>query len=292
MKTYNCKHLLAVLTCLGLFLSGALAGDLAEVKEQGVLRVAVYKDFPPYSYLKGGSMQGIDVDIARALAERLGVGLSTMNLTASDEAMEDDLRNAVWKGHYLGGGVADIMMHVPVDTEFAAKNDQVLIFGPYFREQIAIAHDRERIPQMNNLLIFTREKVGVELETIPDMYLSRAERGRLVHNVVHYRYIEQACEALKNGETAAFMAPLAQLEDCVRDNNRFEISPVPARVGLFSWLVGMAVKSGNGDLAVAVADALSNMRADGSLKAIFARHGISYTVPSAGTKTASVDVER
>ena len=43
----------------------------------------------------------------------------------NDENMNDDLRNMVWKGHYLGYGPADVMLHVPVDNRLMAENDKV-----------------------------------------------------------------------------------------------------------------------------------------------------------------------
>jgi ABC-type amino acid transport substrate-binding protein len=236
-------------------------------------------------------MRGIDVDIAKALAARLGLGLSTMNLTASDESMEDDLRNAVWKGHYMGGGVADVMMHVPVDDRFAEANDQVIIFGPYFQERLAIAHDKERIPEIRDLLIFAREKVGVELATFPDIYLSSAQSGQLRHNVVHYRTVEDACQALKAGEVPAMMAHQAQLEHCVNGKEgAYTIAQVPAPGrGPFTWAVGMAVKADNTELRDALRRALEEIRADGTLEAMFARQGLSYVAPVAGEPIARVD---
>lgn len=52
----------------------AVARDLAEIKASGVLRVGVNPNFPPMSsYGPTGQLQGFDVDVARALAKRLGV---------------------------------------------------------------------------------------------------------------------------------------------------------------------------------------------------------------------------
>ena len=117
---------------------------LQQLQTPGRIRVAVYKDFPPYS----DAGEGIDVDIAKALAARLGVALDLMWVQASDESMEDDLRNAVWKGHYLGGGTADVMLHVPVDPQFAARNDKVKITGAYHRESLQIAHNTAKLPEL------------------------------------------------------------------------------------------------------------------------------------------------
>ncbi len=64
---------------------------------------------------------------------------------APDETVEDDLRNAVWKGSYFGSGVADVMMHVPVDRQFAMRNNNVVIFGAYQRETFALGLDPRQI---------------------------------------------------------------------------------------------------------------------------------------------------
>ena len=76
----------------------AQADGLAAVRERGRLRIAVYNDFPPYS-MAGG--KGIDADLGRAIAARLGLAPEVVGYNA-DEDMNDDLRNMVWKGHYLG----------------------------------------------------------------------------------------------------------------------------------------------------------------------------------------------
>ncbi|MCG7963221.1 MAG: transporter substrate-binding domain-containing protein, partial [Candidatus Thiodiazotropha taylori] len=112
---------------------------LQRIQERGVLEVAVYADFPPFSYRgERGRIVGIDVDIAHALAKRLGV-VAAIRAVGADENMEDDLRNNVWKGHYLGGGVADVMLHTPFDEAFAEENDRVSFIAPYYREQIVFA---------------------------------------------------------------------------------------------------------------------------------------------------------
>ncbi len=41
----------------------------------GELKVAVYKDFPPYSFEDHGKPRGVDVELAQALASALGVRL-------------------------------------------------------------------------------------------------------------------------------------------------------------------------------------------------------------------------
>jgi hypothetical protein len=56
--------------------------------------------------------QGIDVDLAAALADTLGMKVTPLPFQA-DENMDDDLRNMVWQGHYLGFGPADACCMFP-----------------------------------------------------------------------------------------------------------------------------------------------------------------------------------
>ena len=121
----------------------ARADGLEAFRQRGRLRFAVYNDFPPYS-MAGG--KGIDADLARALAAKLGLAPEVVGFNA-DEDMNDDLRNMVWKGHYLGTQPADVMMHVPVDPYLAKANDKVRIFGAYHREALALARRPEQVRQ-------------------------------------------------------------------------------------------------------------------------------------------------
>ena len=67
------------------------ADDMAAIRQRGRLRIAVYNDFPPYA-MSGG--KGIDADIGRAIAEKLGLTPEIVGFNA-DEDMNDDLRNMV-----------------------------------------------------------------------------------------------------------------------------------------------------------------------------------------------------
>ena len=176
----------------------ARADGLEAIRQRGRLRFAVYNDFPPYS-MAGG--KGIDADIARALAARLGVAPEVVGFTA-DEDMNDDLRNMVWKGHYLGTQPADVMMHVPVDPYLAKANDKVRIFGAYHREALALARRPEQVRQAPSgsaavaLEVFTREKIGVETASLADAFLLGVLNGRLRENVVHFKTVGEAAQAL------------------------------------------------------------------------------------------------
>lgn len=272
------------LACLGaalLLSAGAFAADaydLAQVKARGQIRVALYKDFEPFSDDdKGGS--GVDVDIARLLAEKLGVKLQPLWFDA-DENTDDDLRNMVWRGTLFGYGPADFMMHVPVDKEYMAKNDKVIFFAPYYRERFAIARNLERVDKLESLEAFRSQKIGVEGATYPDTILLSADAGAYRANVVHYKTAGEAIQGLKNGEVSAVMAMQGELEGGLAGAKGFAISEPPLPVlNRRQWPLGLAVKAGHEELARALQQAINELASDGSLAKAFARHGVTYRAP-------------
>lgn len=278
-RRYGLQGLLALLLAFNFsFCPPATATDLDTLHERGRLRIAVYNDFPPYSQ---SGAKGIDADLGRALAAKLGLVAEIVGFNA-DEDMNDDLRNMVWKGHYLGTQPADVMLHVPVDAHLARANDKVRIFGAYHRETLAVARNPTRVPPLAGsaavgLEAFTREKIGVETATLADAFLLGVLNGRLSEHVVHFRSISEAAHALRAGQLAAVLAPRSELEAALREPGAWVIEAVKlAELSQDSWLLGMAVKAEAHALASALEQALKALHEDGTLAAIFRQHHISH----------------
>ncbi len=263
---------------LGSLLPARAAAQL-ETQQAGALRIAVYADFAPWS-ARG---KGIDIAIGQALAERLGLRAEFVEFIA-DEDMNDDLRNMVWRGHYLGTRPADVMLHVPVDANLARRNDKVKIFGPYHLETMALARDTARLPEpagsASGLEVFSSEKIGAELDTHASDFLLHVLGGRLRNNVVHFRSTEQAVQAMRQGEVAAVMGSRAQLEAALGKADGFALDPLHMpEMRLRGWSVGMAVKAEHQALAAALGEALAELQRSGELGRIFAQHGVTHQVP-------------
>jgi ABC-type amino acid transport substrate-binding protein len=248
---------------------------LDQVRKRGMLRVALYNEFAPFS----DQGRGVDVDIAAALAARLGVKVQALWFDA-DENMEDDLRNMVWKGHYLGYGPADVMMHVPVDRDYMARNDKVMFFAPYHRERYGIAFDTARIPKLESMSALEDQPIGVQGDTLADTALLGADAGRYRSGVRHFEDVGEAVAALREGRVAAVLAQFGELEGALKGAKGFEIVPPPIPM-LYSrqWAIGLAVKAGQEDLARALQEAMNALAADGELARIFARHGVVLRKP-------------
>ena len=268
--------------CLSLtaLVSSTTARPLDDVLESKYIRIFVYENFPPYSYYtKENKLTGIDVEIARRMAEKLGVKIEFF-VRDADENVDDDLRNNIWKGHYMGGGIADVMMHVPVDDELRKNNTLAVIFGRYYTERMAIASDEKQVGKTGTLAPFLYNKIGVELDTLADFYLSSPStfNGQLRDKVVRYRVFKDAIEGLKKKEVAGLMGPRGQLEAAVKATNRPYIvsSPPFPGMALPRWNIGMAVKEDSRDLAYKLGDIIIELRESGELKKIFAKYGLTY----------------
>jgi ABC-type amino acid transport substrate-binding protein len=239
----------------------------------------VYKNYAPFSFREGGRLKGIEVDLGKLLAKKLGVDPLIWAIGA-DENMEDDLRNTVWKGHYLGGGTADVMFHVPVNKSFAEDNDQVIISNAYFKEEVvAVRHNSRAATPLVKL--FGNHQIGVELDTLPDFYLVGTMGGRFRENVKHYMTVELAIEALINGEVRSVVAPRSQIESALgetADEYLFTAVSMPASYQS-SWVVGMAVKQGRTALVDEVTKALKEIKKSGELEALFKKYNTSYIAP-------------
>jgi ABC-type amino acid transport substrate-binding protein len=217
----------------------------------------------------------VDLDIARALAAKLGVGMNLMAVTAG-ESMADDLRNSVWKGHYLGGGVADVMLHVPVDARFAEDNPKVKIFAPYYQEQVTLAYNPKRIPNLPSLQVLLDHKVGVELSSVASVFLTSTMQGLLRNGVQHYPKFAEALAAFQKGEVSAVMGQRGQIESGLDKDQPviYSESPMPGLIQ--KWTVGLAVKADNPELVTELEQAMKALQKDGTLAKIFAEYHISY----------------
>ena len=257
------------------FAAGAApsAAALAGLRKPGTLTVAVYQDMPPFH----AAGRGIDVDLAHALAETLGLHLSLLPFPAGEE-VADDLRNMVWKGHYLGYGPADALLHVPVDAPLMDANPQVRILAPYWRERVAIARRLERVPELESLAPLVGRPVAVAGQTLAGWLLLGAEQGALRPTLsTHWPHGVAAADALVRAEVVACAGLASELQSVLGGDARFAITPLPMpRAPQSGWAVGLAVRKEADELATAMQAAMGRLGENGRLAQIFSRANLRW----------------
>lgn len=263
------------LACAVLTIAAPAHADLAKIRQSGFLKVAVYNDFAPFS----ASKAGIDIDLAEALAKKLGLKVSLLPFPAGED-LNDDLRNMVWKGHYLGYGPADLMMHVPVDRNLMAANDKVEIFAPYHRETVRLVRNSAKIPAFDGLDALSGKKIGVEKISISAIVLLGEQDGKFRDGVKIYPTPIEALEDLKAGKLDAVLANQSEIESVFRGDAGFPVSEVSfPRLPHKGWVVGMAVKKDQAELSRLLQTATDELIASGELAKIFAKYGVHVVTP-------------
>lgn len=253
------------------------ARPLDEVLASKTMRVAVYEDNAPFSYLNNGKPEGIDVDIAHALGKELGVEVEIVARMFGED-VNDDLRFNVWKGPLTEGGVADVMLHVPVDRELRIANPEAMISNAYFQQTVSLAINRSEIPSPSSFDVFTEHKIGTEYATVADYFLLRYGDGKLINNIAHFTKLEKGVDAFVKGETAELLGVRSDIEGMLHKMGQdafFVDLPMPGLANP-KWYIGTAVREDSRDLGYAIGSVLEKLRQSGELKAIFAAHGVEY----------------
>jgi polar amino acid transport system substrate-binding protein len=261
-----------------------MAAPLAKVKDSGVLRVAVYADNRPWSWDDHGTVRGLDADLGRALAAKLGVRADIVTFLPGDDVAAD-LRNTVWRGGLLGFQVCDVMLHVPFDHELMVRNDQAAIIAPYYREGFAMVCGNEQTdcevlpPQLRG------KRLAAETASASDAWMVGGFGGMLRNTVHHYPGGYEAAEAVATGAADAAMATRAQVEAVLHDypakalhRRKGPIPMLPAP----GWDIGMAVKDNSRTLGDVLETTVAAMIASGEMAALFRAWGVEWQAAAAG----------
>ena len=281
----NRRQSLALLMALGTPLAQAQTEltDLAKIRANGTLKVALYKDNAPFSGGPGNNMVGLDVALAEGLARHMKLKLSLLPFDAG-EKMDDDLRNMVWRGHYMGYGPADIMLHVPVDKYLIQQNRQVLIFAPYMRQVQVLLHDTRKLPEVNGPEDLKGHSLAVERGTGTASVLMGHQSGMLRSQVTLHDTGVAAARAVMEGKADAAYVLRSQVESAMASGGErpahLAMTAMPlAGIPENGWPLGMAIKADNKDLGQALELAMKGLRESGELLAMFQQNGLTLMAP-------------
>jgi ABC-type amino acid transport substrate-binding protein len=271
--------MIAAAFCGGMAAPDAQARTLSEVRDAGVLRVTVYRDYKPWSWEEGDVKKGIDVELGAALAKALGVKVDYLVLRADDN-INDDLRNGVWRGSLLGEQPGDVMLHVPNDPQVEAANDKIKLTAPYQIEGLAMAVEAGKGEKARDFSLFETEKVAVDVGTLPDIILLTVRDHKLIDHVTHVRGVNKAAQAFDNGDVVAFYGEAALVESLAHQTSKPVEIVYPEHKLAEKWPVGGAVKASAIDLADAIDKQIAELSSSGELKRIFASYGVSWRPPT------------
>ena len=218
----------------------------------GKLTMATEATFPPYEYYDGDAIVGIDVEVAQAIAAKLG-----MELEVTDIAF-DSIIPGIQTGKYDMG-----MAGMTVTDE---RKEQVNFSDSYATGvQVVIVKDDSAITSVDDLFADGADTVvGTQAGTTGFIYATSDIEDAGLGTVKSFGKTTDAVEALKNGQV-----------DCVILDNEPAKALVAANEGLHildtEYAVedyAIAIAKENTDLLDKINTALAELKDDGTLQSI------------------------
>ena len=235
---------------------GSGAKDGLKTVEPGKLIMATNAAFPPYEYIEGNEIVGIDAEIAGAIAEKLGLELQI------DDMEFDSIVESV------KGGKADIGL---AGMTVTPERQEVINFTVSYATgvQVVIVTEDSAIASVDDLFAEgAMHAIGVQRNTTGDLYCTWDLEDAGLATIDRYSKGADAVQALLTGKV-----------DCVVIDNEPAKAFVEANEGLKILETAYAVEDyaaamnkDNTELYEAVNKALQELIADGTVAAIIAKY--------------------
>ena len=235
--------------------SEAAATEVTTV-EPGKLIMTTNAAFPPYEMTTDdGDYEGIDVEIAGAIADKLGLEL------VIDNKDFDAALLAV-----QGGEAADMVMAGVTVTD---ERKAVMDFTDSYASgvQVVIVPEDSDIASIDDM---QGKMIGVQRGTTGDLYCSdTVENGGFgAENVTPYPDGLTAVQALNNGQVDCVVIDNAPAQEFVAANPGLKI--LDTEYANEDYAIGVA--KGNTQLLDALNTAIAELKADGTIQAILDKY--------------------
>ena len=223
--------------------------------EPGKLIMSTNAAFPPYEMTADdGSFEGIDVEIAGAIAEKLGLELQIddMDFDAALLAAQT--------------GKSDMVMAGVTVTE---DRQTVMDFSDSYAAgiQVVIVPEDSDIASIDDM---TGKMIGVQRGTTGDQYCSASveDGGFGEENVTRYDNGLTAVQALNNGQVDCVVIDNAPAQEFVAANPGLKI--LDTEYANEEYAIGVA--KGNTQLLDAINTAIAELKADGTIQSILDKY--------------------
>ena len=235
---------------------GAGAKNGLKTVESGKLIMATNAAFPPYEFIEGNEIVGIDAEIAGAIAKKLGLELQI------DDMEFDSIVESV------KGGKADIGLAGLTVTD--ERKEEVDFTESYATGvQVVIVAEDSAITSVDDLFAEgASTKIGVQRNTTGDLYTTWDLEDAGLATIDRYSKGAEAVQALKTGKV-----------DCVVIDNEPAKAFVEANEGLVildtEYAVeeyAIAMSKDDEELYELVNATLEEMIADGTVAEIVGRY--------------------
>ena len=250
---------LALVVCLSVTMLCACGSDSkTEAKKESnkTLSMATNAEFPPYEYVDGDKVVGIDVDIAQAIADKLGMKLKVDNINF------DSIIPAVTSGKDqigIAGMTVTEKRKKSVDfTDSYATGVQAVIV----KEDSKIKDAADLTKKGAN------NKIGVQLGTTGDLYCTDDIENAGLGKVEKYNKGADAVQALVSGKIDCVVIDNQPAKEFVKANKGLKILDTEYAEEDYA----IALAKDNSELRDKINNALKELKADGTIQKILDKY--------------------
>ncbi len=248
------KKIIALLVAVMMMVC-CLAG-CGGAKNDNVLTMATNAEFPPYEYMENNEIVGIDAEISKAIAEKLGCELVIENVDF------DSLIPGVQTGKY---DFAAAGMTVTEDRLEQVDFTQSYATGI----QSIIVKEDSPITTADDLFADgASTKIGVQLATTGDLYCTWDIEDEGLGTVERYNKGADAVMALTSGKVDCVVIDNEPAKVFVQNNPGLKILDTEYAVEDYA----IAISKDNPELLELVNAALGELIADGTVKSIIEKY--------------------
>ncbi len=251
------KKLVSILLVVACVLSLVACGGNKDTEKEKLI-VGTEAGFAPYEYMKGDEVVGVDMDIAKAIADELGMDLEIKNMDFDGALLA--VQNG--KVDFVAAGVS-------VDPE----RDEVMDFSHEYvssTEVIVVNKANPAVSAAGDELAgsdLDGKIVAVQQGNIADIWVSNADNCS-PKEVKRYTKFAQAAEDLKNGKVDCIVMDELPAKDLVAANAELVILDGT----LFEDKYAIAVDEGNKELLDKINKVIDKLIADGKIDQFIANH--------------------
>ena len=232
--------------------TSAEAAETEAAKEAagGKLVMATNAEFPPYEYHDGDAIVGIDAEIAKAIADELGMELEIEDI-AFDSIIPEIVSGKADMGLAGMTVTEDRMQSVDFSDTYAKASQKIIVTED---SEIASPDDLKGVI------------VGVQLGTTGDIYVSDLEAEGTT--VERYNKGFEAVQALSQGKIDAVVIDGEPAKTFVAETEGIKMLDEAFTEEEYA----IAVKKGNTELLDKINGALSELESEGTLDEIVAKY--------------------
>lgn len=248
----------------GILLAGIMMISMAACggKEEGAkskkLIVGTEAGFAPYEYMKGNEVVGIDMDIAKAIADEMGKELEIKNMDF------DGALAAVQSGKvdFVAAGVSispEREEAMDFSNEYVNSTEVIVVN----KENPAVTPAGEELAGSD----LDGKVVAVQQGNIADIWVSNKDNCN-PKEVKRYTKFAQAAEDLKNGKIDCIVMDQYPAEELVAANDTLTTLDGT----LFEDKYAIAVKKGNKELLDKINKVIDKLVEEGKIEEFTANH--------------------